>query len=122
MPQTLSNGVQRALPVRTETVAKAGLSRLGNPEMDAEAFRVMLGAAVKRARLRCDWSLKELAVALNKDERQVGKWESGHERPHFDLLFALQGPYRRELVIALAELGGDDIDIETTVRVRTARV
>jgi len=101
-----------ALPVRAEKVAKADLRKA-----DQSVCRALLGAAIRRARYRCEWSLKELAGKVGRDERQVARWESGDERAHWDVLFEHQ-TFRRELIIALAELGGDHVEIETVVRVR----
>lgn len=79
-------------------------------------WRKVLGGAVKRARARKDWSLKQLAGSLDRDERQVARWEDGSERAHWDALFALD-EFRIELLIALAEVCGTAVEIETTVRI-----
>lgn len=110
MPASLPNHDPIPLLPRAETPEAKHL-RL------AEEYRVLLGAAIRRARLRLDWSLKELAGHVDRDERQVARWERGDERPHWDALFALD-LLRPELIVALAELGGGTIAIETTVRVR----
>jgi ribosome-binding protein aMBF1 (putative translation factor) len=104
--------VRPALPVKADKVAKADLRKA-----ETQDFRVSLGAAIRRARLRSEWSLKELAGELDRDERQVARWESGDERAHWDALFAIEG-FRQRLIIALAELGGASVEIETIVRVR----
>jgi DNA-binding transcriptional regulator YiaG len=104
-----------ALLRRTDDTARMIKADIRKPEM--EPYRQMLGAAIKRARLRSELSLKELAALLSCDERQVARWEDGSERAHWDRLFAIQG-YRQQLIVAVAELGGDAVEIETVVRVR----
>lgn len=112
MMATLPSPVPRALPVRAEKCAKADLRK---PEM--ADYRALLGSAINRARLRCEWSLKEFADQVGRDERQVARWLAGIERPHWDVLFALE-VFRHPLIVALAELGGDAVEIETIVRLR----
>lgn len=116
---TLPSAAPRVLPVRAEKVAKADLRRA---EIVA-TYRAKLGAVIERARLLAGWSLKELADHLpqadgsDRDERQVAKWIAGLERPHWDVLFACV-PLQQPLIIALSELVGPAVEIETVVRVR----
>lgn len=63
------------------------------------------------------WSLKELAAEAVRDERQIARWITGDERPQFDTLFAIES-FRQPLVLALCELAGAGVEIETTVRIR----
>lgn len=62
-------------------------------------------------------SLKEFAAAIDRDERQVARWEEAIERPHLDAIFAIER-FRQPLVIGLAGLPGSGIEIETTLRAR----
>lgn len=101
----------RALDVRP-VAAKAGL----HASASIHPWRAVLGGAIKRARARKDWSLKQLAASLDRDERQVARWEDGSERAHWDALFAIDD-FRIELLIALAEVCGSAVEIETTVRI-----
>jgi len=78
-------------------------------------WRTAIGRAIDR--VKGQRSLKEFAGLVLREERQVGRWITGEERPQFDALFAVES-LRQPLVIALAELAGDGVEIETTVRVR----
>ena len=80
-------------------------------------MRTQLGAAIKRARQRRQWSLKEFAALIKRDERQVARWEEGSEGALWERLLEIH-TLRPELLVALAEIGGDAIEIETTVRIR----
>jgi transcriptional regulator with XRE-family HTH domain len=93
-------------------MAKAEIRKADIPD-----FRVSVGNAIQRAASLVGWSLKELAGKVARDPRQVARWIAGVERPHFDALFAVE-ELRQPLVVALAELAGDQVEIETVVRVR----
>lgn len=80
-------------------------------------WRERVGAAIERARLLRGWSLKELADAVKRDERQCARWINGSERPQLDALFAVDC-FRPSLVIALSELGGDSVEVTTQIIVR----
>jgi hypothetical protein len=97
-------------------MAKANLRK---PEIDA--WRARVGGAIKRAMGLREWNLDELANAVERDSRQVARWIDGIERPQFDALFAVES-FRQPMVIALAELAGTGVEIETVVRItrRTA--
>lgn len=97
-------------------MAKAALRT--HPESgDRPEWRAHLGHAVLRARQLAGLSLKEFADAITRDERQVARWEKGIERPQFDAIFAVE-PLRQPMVIALCELAGAAVEIETVVRIR----
>jgi len=97
------------VPVR---MAKADASDVRKADHDADdALRRAIGRAIRQ--VRGALTLKEFAALVQRDERQVSRWEDGKERPHFDALFAvaaLSGP----LVVALAALSAD---IEVTQHV-----
>lgn len=104
-------------PVRSETrprMVKADLRKADGPD-----WRATLGAALERMRLLAGFaSLKELAAAIGRDERQIARWIAGSERPQFDALFAVPA-LRQPLVVALAELAlADGVDIVTQITVR----
>lgn len=84
-------------------------------------FQAQIGGCIERARLLVGWSKKELAAAVDVDDAQISRWEAGKERPQFDRLWAVAA-MRTPLVIALAELAKDDIEISTEIRItrRTA--
>lgn len=95
-------------------MAKAGLPEVR--KADLLDWKAMLGAVVRR--VRGELSLKEFASLIDRDERQVAKWEKGEDRPQFDAMFAVDA-FRQPLVVALAELAQDDgIEIVTEIRVR----
>jgi len=78
-------------------------------------WRLAVGRAIDR--VKGQLSLKEFAALVQREERQVGRWLTGDERPQFDALFAVE-TLRRPLVIALAELAGEVVELETVIRVR----
>jgi transcriptional regulator with XRE-family HTH domain len=80
-------------------------------------YRAKIGEAVKKAaRLAGDWSLKELAAHLKRDERQVARWLSGQERAQLDVLWEVE-ELRGPLVLALAELS-QQAEVVTTISLR----
>lgn len=84
---------------------------------NTEEWRARLGQSLERARLLRGWSLKELADAVGRDERQVARWMLGTERPQWDAVFAVES-LRGPLVIALAELAGTPIEVTTQITLR----
>lgn len=112
MPQNLANAVHSALPVRAEKVAKAHLRKA---EID---YKVLVGHVVESARRMRGWTNDELAGQVNRDPRQVAKWQDGRERPQFDALFKIDDDlFKNALVIALARLG-TSVEIDTVIRLR----
>jgi hypothetical protein len=92
-------------------MAKANL-----PKAENRAEWALIGKAIERTMGAL--SLKEFADRIDRDERQVGRWIEGKERPQVDAVFAIAA-FRAPLVIALAELA-EDVSIETTITVRRA--
>lgn len=101
----------RLLPDVANTSVKADLRKPEPVDFQAE-----IAKCVTRARLLVGWSKKELAAAVNKNEAQVIRWESGKERPQFDALWSVE-QLRAPLVLALAELA-KDVETETVIRIR----
>ena len=96
------------------TMAKADLK---NVEM---AWKQRVGHAVERAVKSAGLTQKECWVLLgHQDGSQLSRWIAGSERPQFDALFAVE-PMRSPLVVALAELAGEDVEVVTEIRVRRA--
>lgn len=93
-------------------MAKAGLRK---PE--TECWRARIGAAIERVQRRSQWSLKEFAAALQRDERQVARWFNGTEHPQLSAIFAVP-ELRQLLIIALAELAGTGVEITTAITIR----
>lgn len=81
------------------------------------AWRERVAKAIERTRTLSGLNLNEFADAVERDARQVSRWLKGEERPHLDAILA-NGKLRQALVVALAEMAGDGIEIETTVRIR----
>ena len=76
-----------------------------------------LGRAIDRVRTLHRLSLKEFADALQRNERQVARWFEGTERPQLEVVFGVV-KFRQSVVVALAELAGDGVIVETVVRVQ----
>jgi len=114
MKATLSTSSVDRLRERLETVsAPQAKANLKNVET---AWRERIGGVVVRMRGLAGITQKELSALLEHDgQAQVARWESGKERPHFDLLFEVE-LLRQPLCQALAELAG--AEIETTIRLR----
>lgn len=120
MPPTVSRAelmrhrllAENALPGQ----AKADL-RKTETEPEQADWAAEIGRVVQRVRNFSGLSLKEFAAELGREERQVARWIAGTERPQFDVLFAVES-FRQPLIIALAELAGQGVEIETVVRVR----
>lgn len=111
----LGKGRHRLLAETRPRMAKVSLPDVRKPE--ADTWRADIGRTVQRAISLLGWSLKEFAGAVGRDERQCARWIAGIERPQLDVIFAVP-PLRRVWVIAIAEIVGEDVEIETTIRVR----
>lgn len=83
----------------------------------AETWRADIGQTVARSMALLGWSLKEFAAAVQRDERTCARWMSGAERPQLDAIFAVPA-LRQVFVIAISEIAGADVEVETTIRVR----
>lgn len=84
------------------------------PDVD---WMVIIGAAIQSAVNETRWSNKEAADRVNVDGAEFGKWLSGTRRPQFDRLFAVP-ELRRPLVIAIARIAGEGIEITTEITIR----
>lgn len=110
MAPSLPDSTSLGLPPKAEKPAKATL-RLSDPS------RVLIGRAINRARELRGWSLKEFAGQCDRDERQVYRWQTGEDRPHLDVLFALDPVFRQCLIIAFAETAGEGVIVTTRIDV-----
>lgn len=118
MGQSLPEPRRSTLPVKAENLAHADLRKAEIP------YLLQVGRAVERARRMRGWTNDEFAgkcVArreATRDPRQVAKWQNGKERPHFDVLFAIEDDlFKNALVIALAALA-TGVEIDTVIRLR----
>jgi ribosome-binding protein aMBF1 (putative translation factor) len=103
---------QRELPEKARAMATAALRKAENVD-----FREQIGRAIFRTRMLSGLSLKEFAAAVDRDERQVARWEKGEENPQLHLIFA-DPTLRRPLIIALAELVEDGVEVTTHITIR----
>lgn len=94
------------------TMAKASLGEVRKADLDD--WRSQIAGVIRTVRGKL--SLKEFADLIGRDERQIGRWEKGEDRPQFDAIFAVRD-LRGPLVIALAELS-QTVEVETTIRIR----
>lgn len=115
MARTLPEPTSAAHVERLETarpvMAKADLKKNDRP------WREQIGRAIQRTFSLAGVSQKEAAALLDRDQAQIARWTSGAERPQVDALFAVDS-LRQPLLLALAELAGEGVDIETVVRIR----
>lgn len=92
-------------------MAKADLNKV---ETD---WKHRVGRAVERIFKLAGVSAKEAAAAMDVDVAQVSRWCAGTERPQFDVMLSIDA-LRPWVVMALAEIGGEAVDVETIVRIR----
>lgn len=106
--------VQTALPPME-------VRRSDNPESpvltDHRKAENTVGRAIQRAQQRRGWSLKEFSDLAGRNERQLARWMDGSEHPQLDTLFAIVS-FRQPLLIALAEIAGVGVDVQTVVTMR----
>lgn len=117
MSASLQSAVASRHPELSDIRPRMAKADVRKAEVD---FRAQVGRAIQRAASLRGWTLKELAAAVNHDARQVARWINGQERPHFDALFAVE-ELRQPLVVAIAELAGEGVEIDTVIRVRCVR-
>jgi hypothetical protein len=94
--------------VQPEDVRKA--------DIDDDDWKRRVGQAVDGVRADHRLSLKEFADEIQRDERQVARWIEGKEHAQIAAVFAV-ARFRCGLVIALAKLAGDGVEIVTEIRV-----
>lgn len=93
---------------------------MAKADLTVSEQRVQFGRAIARCFALAGLSQKEVAGLINRDHAQVARWCSGAERAQIDTLFAVV-QFRRPLIIALAELAGVGVDVQTVITVsRTA--
>lgn len=112
-PTERLSALHRELPeMAAPAMAKADLRKA-----DTDEWKPLIGGALQRAVSLCGWSLKEFAAAVGRDPRQCARWLDGSERPQLDVIFAVE-KLRSSVIVALAELGGGEVVIETNIRIR----
>lgn len=118
MPSTLHDS--SADVISEERMSRPRMAKANLRKAEVE-WRERVGRAIQRAVSLRGWSLKEFADAVQRDERQCARWYDGAERPQFDVIFSIAS-MQQPLVIAIAELAGTEVEIETVVRVKRKRV
>lgn len=78
-------------------------------------FRAEIGACLQRAASLLGWSLKQLAAAVKRDERQVARWLNGQERVQLDVVFDCE-ELRQPFALQLSKLSGADWHIHVEFR------
>lgn len=115
MGSTVSARPPAALRTSLETV-QPRMAKMDLKNLEA-LWKVKVGHAVQRAFKLAGLSQKEVAGEIERDQAQIARWAAGTERPQFDVLFAVE-PLRQPLILALAELAGESVEIETTVKLK----
>lgn len=113
MPSTFTDHVASSHRERLETVRPRMAKALNN----LEVWKIRVGHAIQRSFSLAGISQKEAAALLERDPAQVARWIAGSERPQFDVLLGV-AEVRPHLVIALAELAGESVEIATQITVR----
>jgi transcriptional regulator with XRE-family HTH domain len=90
-------------------------AHLRNAEM--EHWQAQIGEAIERVQKRSGLSLKEFADKVKRNERQVARWFKGQEHPQLAAIIAVP-TLRQLLVIALAEVVGESVEITTAITIR----
>lgn len=116
MPRTITAQLSKTHLQRLENVspvmAKADLNFVET------SWREQIGKAIDEAIALANRTQKEVWAALgHQDGAQLNRWLSGKERPQFDALFAVEW-LRQPLVIALAKLAGEGVEITTHIQIR----
>ncbi len=101
-------------PVLPDVRPEMAKAHVRSPDID---WMKGLGAAIQSAVHAACWSNKEAAAKCRVDDAEFGKWLSGTRRPQFDRLLAVP-ELRQPLVIALALLVGDGVEVVTEIRVK----
>lgn len=102
-------------PVLPDVRTRMARADVRSPDID---WMAEIGAAIQQAVRDAKWSNKEAAARAKVDDAEFGKWLNGTRRPQFDKLLAVP-ELRKPLVIAIAKLAGDGIEIETSIRIRS---
>ncbi len=114
-----------ATTVATSTVP-SHLQRLENLETrmvkanlkNVETWKRQVGQAVDYAISMANRTQKEVWAALgHSDGAQLNRWIAGTENPQLGPLFAIEW-LRQPLVIALAGLAGDGVEVTTQITLR----
>lgn len=104
----------RVIPDVRPKMAKAAQSEVRKSDQE---WRQAVGRLVEALRRSRGWTLDEFAGKLEKDPRQVARWEKGEERPQFDAILTVE-ELHQPFLLALADLLQHCVETETTIRIR----
>lgn len=94
--------------------AKADLPAVRKAEI--ERLWVKWGGCINEVRHTFRLTLQEFAGELDKDERQVARWEAGTERPQIEAVLA-KPRFAGAMLIALANVE-HGVTVDTVIHVR----
>ena len=117
MPITVAGAIVPSHRERLETLRPTPAK--AHTKSETSDWRGAIAFAVQRCFDLSGVSQKEAAALLERDHSQVARWMNGDERPLLDALFAVD-LFRKNLIIALAELANVGLEIETVIRIRRA--
>lgn len=110
---TLDRAGHRLVPETRPRMAKADLRKAEHEDWPRDVGEAI--AAVMHAQ---QLSLKEFAAKVGRNERQVARWFEGKENPQLAAIFAVV-EFRQPLLLALARLAGEQVQIDTTITIRS---
>ena len=114
MRSSLLDSSEARHPVLPDKASRMAPGRVRTPDI---AWSEAIGTALQRAVALVGWSNKEAAAKVGVDDAEFGKWLSGGRRPQLDRLFAV-AELRQPLIVALAELAGEGVEVQTVVTIR----
>jgi hypothetical protein len=123
MPSSIDKRLSSVQPQMLRVDGEGDPQRLGTRgETDPQAVgKRAMGRVIETALARASLTKQEAAYAMGySDAGVIGRWLQGTETPQFAKLWTLGDPFRRELVIALAELAGQAVEVTTQITVRRA--
>jgi ribosome-binding protein aMBF1 (putative translation factor) len=103
--------LHRVIPEKASAMAKAGIRKAENDEIQAE-----IGGCLDYARREVGWTLDQLAAELGRDPRQIRRWIAGEETLQMHVAWKVQA-LRQPFVIALAKLAACAIEVVIRARV-----
>lgn len=75
-----------------------------------------IGKAIVRARSVMGWTQQQMAAEFSRDEKQIGRWESGDERAPIEELLAHEAV--GDLVVTALAEQRQNVTVETVIHLR----
>lgn len=97
-------------PDERARMAKAAVRKADTPHAE-------MGRVVRDVRKASGLNLDEFALAIQKDPRQVKRWEEATDRPQIEAVFAVDA-FKPLVLEALACQSGHAVERETVIRIR----